>query len=193
MTFLSKFVNSSTLPPVQKIVSGVVNSVTSGARSQISSMASSISESLTNKGQSFQTVLSVTAQKIDSAITGGSTDYAGFAGKDPARTSAAGIDNMRGASSLNANNYSTTVSPHGRVAASNSAGTDILDIYPNDIGQYKISFDFIAYNRPAAFSNVSITLTAPLPSKYGVGSTITVKGVCTGFLSDVVVTDGVVQ
>jgi hypothetical protein len=64
----------------------------------------------------------------------------------------------------------------------------IINIDKNQAGQTTISV-----GDKAAFSNVSITLTASLPSKYGVGSTITVKGVCTGFLSDVVVTDGVVQ
>ncbi len=64
----------------------------------------------------------------------------------------------------------------------------IINIDKNQAGQTTI-----LVGDKAAFSNVSITLTAPLPSKYGVGSTITVKGVCTGFLSDVVITDGVVQ
>ena len=64
----------------------------------------------------------------------------------------------------------------------------ILSIDKNQAGQTTI-----LVGNKAAFSNVSITLAAPLPSKYGVGSTITVKGVCTGALSDVVVTDGVVK
>jgi hypothetical protein len=64
----------------------------------------------------------------------------------------------------------------------------ILSIDKNQAGQTTL-----LVGDKAAFSNVSITLTTPLPSKYGVGSTITVKGVCTGALSDVVVTDGVVK
>jgi mevalonate kinase len=64
----------------------------------------------------------------------------------------------------------------------------ILSIDKNQAGQTTL-----LVGDKAAFSNVSITLTTPLPSKYGVGSTITVKGVCTGALSDVVVTDGVIQ
>jgi hypothetical protein len=64
----------------------------------------------------------------------------------------------------------------------------IINIDKNQAGQTTI-----LVGNKTAFSNVSITLAMPLPSKYGVGSTITVKGVCTGFLSDVVVTDGVVQ
>ena len=64
----------------------------------------------------------------------------------------------------------------------------IINIDKNQAGQTTI-----LVGNKAAFSNVSITLAMPLPSKYGVGSTITVKGVCTGALSDVVVTDGVIQ
>jgi hypothetical protein len=64
----------------------------------------------------------------------------------------------------------------------------ILSIDKNQAGQTTL-----LVGNKAAFSNVSITLATPLPSKYGVGSTITVKGICTGALSDVVVTDGVVQ
>jgi hypothetical protein len=64
----------------------------------------------------------------------------------------------------------------------------IINIEKNQAGQTTI-----LVGNKTAFSNVSITLAMPLPSKYGVGSTITVKGVCTGFLSDVVVTDGVLQ
>ena len=64
----------------------------------------------------------------------------------------------------------------------------IINIDKNQAGQTTI-----LVGNKTAFSNVSITLAMPLPSKYGVGSTITVKGVCTGALSDVVVTDGVIQ
>jgi len=64
----------------------------------------------------------------------------------------------------------------------------ILSIDKNQAGQTTL-----LVGNKAAFSNVSITLATPLPSKYGVGSTITIKGICTGALSDVVVTDGVVQ
>jgi hypothetical protein len=64
----------------------------------------------------------------------------------------------------------------------------IINIEKNQAGQTTI-----LVGNKTAFSNVSITLAMPLPSKYGVGSTITVKGVCTGFLSDVVVTEGVIQ
>jgi len=47
--------------------------------------------------------------------------------------------------------------------------------------------------RADSFSNVSITLISTTPISQKIGKTITVKGVCTGALSDVIVTEGVVQ
>jgi hypothetical protein len=44
-----------------------------------------------------------------------------------------------------------------------------------------------------AFSNVSVTLTQTNPIQQKVGDTISIKGVCTGALSDVVITDAVIE
>jgi archaellum biogenesis ATPase FlaH len=44
-----------------------------------------------------------------------------------------------------------------------------------------------------SFSNVSITLTSTQPITQKVGETITVKGVCTGSLSDVIINEGVIK
>ena len=47
--------------------------------------------------------------------------------------------------------------------------------------------------RPDSFSNVSVTLISITPITQKIGETITIKGVCTGALSDVIVTEGVVK
>jgi flagellar basal body-associated protein FliL len=44
-----------------------------------------------------------------------------------------------------------------------------------------------------AFSNVSITLLSEQPITQKIGETITVKGVCTGNLSDVIINEGVIK
>jgi hypothetical protein len=44
-----------------------------------------------------------------------------------------------------------------------------------------------------AFSNVSITLLSIEPITQKVGEIITVKGVCTGNLSDVIINEGVIK
>jgi hypothetical protein len=44
-----------------------------------------------------------------------------------------------------------------------------------------------------SFSNVSVTLTSTKAISQKTGESITIKGVCTGALSDVIITEGVVQ
>ncbi len=44
-----------------------------------------------------------------------------------------------------------------------------------------------------SFSNVSVTLISTTPISQKIGETITIKGVCTGALSDVIITEGVVK
>jgi len=51
----------------------------------------------------------------------------------------------------------------------------------------------IILGRADAFSNVSVTLISTAPISQKIGETITIKGVCTGALSDVIVTEGVVR
>ena len=51
----------------------------------------------------------------------------------------------------------------------------------------------IIIGRPDSFSNVSVTLISTAPITQKLGETITIKGVCTGALSDVIITEGVVQ
>jgi len=47
--------------------------------------------------------------------------------------------------------------------------------------------------RADSFSNVSVTLISTAPLSQKIGETITIKGVCTGALSDVIITEGVVK
>jgi hypothetical protein len=51
----------------------------------------------------------------------------------------------------------------------------------------------LVIGRSDSFSNVSVTLTNNAPITQKVGAPITIKGLCTGALSDVVITDGVVE
>ena len=44
-----------------------------------------------------------------------------------------------------------------------------------------------------SFSNVSVTMISTAPITQKVGESVTIKGLCTGALSDVVITDGVVE
>ena len=51
----------------------------------------------------------------------------------------------------------------------------------------------ILIGKSDAFSNVSVTLLSTGPIQKKVGEIITIKGVCTGNLSDVIITEGVIK
>jgi len=51
----------------------------------------------------------------------------------------------------------------------------------------------LVIGRSDSFSNVSVTLTNNAPITQKVGAPITIKGLCTGALSDVVITDAAVE
>ena len=51
----------------------------------------------------------------------------------------------------------------------------------------------LVLGRADSFSNVSVTMISTAAITQKVGESITIKGLCTGALSDVVITDGVVE
>ena len=51
----------------------------------------------------------------------------------------------------------------------------------------------LVIGRSDSFSNVSVTMISTAAITQKVGESITIKGLCTGALSDVVITDGVVE
>ena len=51
----------------------------------------------------------------------------------------------------------------------------------------------LVIGRSDSFSNVSVTMISTAPITQKIGESITIKGLCTGALSDVVITDGVVE
>ena len=51
----------------------------------------------------------------------------------------------------------------------------------------------LVLGRTDSFSNVSVTMSSDASIAQKVGESITIKGLCTGALSDVVITDGVVE
>jgi len=63
----------------------------------------------------------------------------------------------------------------------------ILSIDKNQEGKTTL-----VIGRSDSFSNVSVTMISTAPITQKVGESITIKGLCTGALSDVVITDGVV-
>jgi hypothetical protein len=64
----------------------------------------------------------------------------------------------------------------------------ILSIDKNQEGKTTL-----VLGRSDSFSNVSVTMISTAPITQKVGESITIKGLCTGALSDVVITDGVAE
>ena len=64
----------------------------------------------------------------------------------------------------------------------------ILSIDKNQEGKTTL-----VIGRSDSFSNVSVTMISTAPITQKVGESITIKGLCIGALSDVVITDGVVE
>jgi len=64
----------------------------------------------------------------------------------------------------------------------------ILSIDKNQEGKTTL-----VIGRSDSFSNVSVTMSSDASIAQKVGESITIKGLCTGALSDVVITDGVVE
>ena len=64
----------------------------------------------------------------------------------------------------------------------------IVSIDKNQEGKITLNI-----GRSDSFSNVSVTLISTTPISQKIGETITIKGVCTGALSDVIITEGVVK
>ena len=64
----------------------------------------------------------------------------------------------------------------------------ILSIDKNQEGKTTL-----VLGRSDSFSNVSVTMISTAPITQKIGESITIKGLCTGTLSDVVITDGVVE
>ena len=65
---------------------------------------------------------------------------------------------------------------------------NLLSIDKNQEGKITL-----VIGRSDSFSNVSVTLTNNAPISQKVGTPITIKGLCTGALSDVVITDAAVE
>lgn len=61
------------------------------------------------------------------------------------------------------------------------------------INQDQAGHTTLLIGKPDAFSNVSVTLMDGNKIKQKVGDNITIKGVCTGSLSDVIINEGVIK
>jgi len=169
--------NSASKTPLQKLVDGVVNSVTSGLQQSVSSVTQDISQTLFNSGASYESVAAISALKADSVVAAGAKDYYLATGTSPERASASDISSQRAASSMSGEKFSTDRAPTGVIASSKASGFD-GDIYPPELhnSDYFIQFNFKSYARPAPFNkptynntySVVLPIPADLKEMYGV-------------------------
>lgn len=92
---VGKFVKSTAKSAANRMLDEVVSAVTSKLPISTSLSAKSTVNSLFNVGASFDSISAFASQKTDSLISGGAEKYFALAGKDPARTAAADIENLR--------------------------------------------------------------------------------------------------
>jgi hypothetical protein len=173
----SSFMNSTSKTPLQKLVDGVVNSVTSGLQLSVSTVSQDISQTLFNAGVSYDSVAAISAKKTDAAVAAGSADYHMAGGVSPERASASDVASQRAASNMNGAKFSTDRSPSGVIDNSEASGF-AGDIYPPELhnSDYYIQFNFKKYHRPAPFANpeldntysVVLPIPADLKEMYGV-------------------------
>lgn len=159
---VGNFISNAVKSPIQKVVDSVVGQVASGIQSSVSSVASSFSQQLFSIGQSFDSISAISSLKVDSIVSGGASDYSGFAGKCVERLSASGVGGQTSTRGMSAKQYATTVSPQGKIAAATYAAQAGVDVYPPDIGKYQMRFDFMTYKRPAPFVDVTSDVTYSL-------------------------------
>lgn len=139
---------------VSKFVQGSVNR-------NISSVTSNMGRGLMSSGMSGSGVVDVLTQKLDSLISGGGSEYYAMGGRAVERINPQDLALLRNASGL-----TTGTDPESTIASSkDSSGVSM--VYPPDIGEYYISFQFAKYQRPnpltpTKFETVS-TVTLPIP------------------------------
>lgn len=153
------FVNPNSLPPLDKQLQSLSGSLIGGLSTSAESIASGSASSLLEAGMSFGSALSATAAQVDGIVGGGDPHYTAQAGKITNRALQADLTAMRSAVSPDRPGgalYSVQVSPQGRIgAATMEQNANVIDVYPPDIGKYKIAFEFMDYQRPAPFANVT--------------------------------------
>jgi hypothetical protein len=160
---VGNFISNAVKSPIQKVVDSVVGQVASGIQSSVSSVASSFSQQLFSIGQSFDSISAISSLKVDSIVSGGSNDYSGFAGKCVERASASGHGGAAASTrGMTSKEYSTNISPQGKIAGATYAAQAGVDVYPPDIGKYQMRFDFMTYKRPAPFTPVTTDVTYSL-------------------------------
>lgn len=167
------FVNPNSLPPMDKLAQDIASPILGGLGDGASSIAAGSASSLLGAGISSDSVQQATALQVDGIVGGGDPHYTAQAGKVTNRATQADLTSARSATSPDRPSgalYSLQVSPQGKInAATLEASENVFDVFPPDIGKYKIYFEFMNYSRPAPFANstseIDYTVVLPVPAQ----------------------------
>jgi hypothetical protein len=117
---VGSFVQDTVKSAVTKTVDGIVNKITSGIVGEISGLASSLSQSLFDVGNSYDSISAVASLKVDTSISKNASDYFALAGKSPGRAAAADISALRHGGD-DAKAFFTSINPDAKIAAATKA------------------------------------------------------------------------
>ena len=127
---VGKFVKGTGKSIANRVVNDVVTAATSALPTITVTSANSTAQSLFNVGASFESISAFATQRTDAIVSDASADvYYALAGRDPARASAADIEQLRRPDTNNINLAAAELIPQTviRNRKENKDGVDIID------------------------------------------------------------------
>lgn len=174
MSFFSDaFKKLTSKTPAEKAVS---SSLSYG----VNSLGDALGDKLYSIGMSSGVVGKLAASAADALLSGASNEF--FTGSATSRISAQALTMGRDSSSMSSNTHAATVTPEGKMSASGFQSFS----YPDDLGEYYISFEIVDYERPSPFVagkwNKQCTLNLPIPFELMEGHAVTWRDADTGMI-----------
>ena len=123
-----KYVKNSAKSAKDRIVDRTINQVTQGKKGSIGSLVVSLTKSLFNIGNSYDSVKAISAVATDNAVNRGAAEYSALAKKDPSRSAAANdVNKNRLPGSGSGNEYWTDRNPATKIAMKNNDENNTFD------------------------------------------------------------------
>lgn len=167
---LTSFAKTTTQNFVQKNVNKIAGNLSNMGGGIINSLIGSVSQGLSQNlfdiGNSFDTIESVAARKMDGIVSGGATEFAS-GGKCADRSTAADISAARNPQSGTMKNYLTDVFPESKIRDKYNEDQSFVLTHSSDTYYFKIRF--YPYERKDLFkpatSNELYNVILPLPTE----------------------------
>lgn len=122
------YIKNSAKSAKDRIVDRTVNQVTQGKKGSVGSLVISLTKSLFNIGNSYDSVKAISAVATDNIVNRGAAEYSALARRDPGRSAAAGsIDRNRLPGNDGGNEYWTERNPATKIAMKNDEENNTFD------------------------------------------------------------------